>query len=384
MVFGSLHRHFLFVLVTLLLLSLAVGVSAQISDIEPVNVVDPCPEPVDGPWPCSSALGPWVNGEPPNLLYFDAVKRGYCKQRGLLREVWYKLPGDSIDDLLDDPNFPFFPDARERTSAFDMPYNITDDYGVRARGYLVAPIDGVYQFWLSADREAVLLMGRGENVATAREVARVEITTRRYDWTQEQTQRSSLMYFRAGEKVYMEVLHKEDGKSDHLSVAWRMPGQPITREPEIIEPRYLCAYDLRFEPRELSVKSLPEGTVEGSGELLWPAKGRISQYFKEGHRGLDIAIPTGTPVVAADKGEVIFSSWHPCFGNLLIVDHGLGLHTYYAHLSEQLVVVGEKVEQGDVIAMSGNTGCSTGPHLHFEVRQRNTRLNPLSELQRLK
>lgn len=339
----------------------------------------PCPQPTNGPWPCSQALGKWVNGEPPSLEYFDVVSRGDCRKRGLLREVWYTLPGAELVDLLDHPDFPDIPMAREQVGNFDMPYNAADDYGARMRGYLIAPIEGVYQFWLSSDREAILLMGRGEDPATARTVARVSMPTMRYDWLNSAEQRSPLIYLRVGEKIYLEALHKEADGLDHLAVAWRMPGQALTSQPVVIEPRYLCQYERPRTPVK-QIAGYSNKDVIGTGDLAWPAKGRISQYFHSKHRGLDLAIPQGTPVQAADKGEVVFLGWRSCYGNLVILDHGAGLRTYYAHLKDISVVAGQTVERGDAIGFSGNTGCSTGPHLHFEVHDGQTRVNPLELL----
>ena len=341
----------------------------------------PCPEPENGPWPCSEALGKWVNGEPPSLDFFDVVDNGYCSRRGLLYEVWYALEGESIDDLLKSSYFPDRPSERVQVSRFDMPYDVADNYGGRVRGYIVAPVTGVYQFWLSSDREAVLLMGRGENVETAREVARVSQPTLRYDWLNAAEQRTPLMYLRAGEKVYVEALHKEAQGLDHLSVAWRLPGQPLTSEPEVIRPKYLCQFD-RPQTAVASISRLPAGSVFGTGTFAWPVKGRITQYYNAKHRALDIAVPLGTQVHAADRGEVVFAGWQSCYGNLVILSHGNGSRTYYAHLNAILVDVGQAVQSGDVLAKSGSTGCSTGPHLHFEIRQGKKRLNPLDKLPR--
>lgn len=339
----------------------------------------PCLEPASGPWPCSEALGKWVNGAPPALEFFDVVDREYCTQRGLLYEVWYALEGDSIDDLLESIYFPDKPSERAQIGDFDMPYDVADNYGGRIRGYVVAPLTGVYQFWLSSDREAVLLMGRGENVVTAREVARVSQPTLRYDWLNSADQRTPLMFLRAGEKVYMEALHKEARGLDHLAVAWRLPGQPLTSEPEVIRPNYLCQFTRPTTP-VASLSRLSVGSVVGTGQFSWPVKGRITQDFSLQHRALDIAVSQGTQVLAADKGEVVFAGWQSCYGNLVILSHGNGSRTYYAHLSTILVDISQTVQSGVVLGKSGSTGCSTGPHLHFEIRQGKQRLNPLDEL----
>ncbi len=113
----------------------------------------------------------------------------------------------------------------------------------------------------------------------------------------------------------------------------------------------------------------PAADRVGTTKLLWPtAARRITQYYKRAHTGVDIAGPSGTPIYAADDGTVINAGWNRGgYGNMIIVDHGGGLFTRYAHASKLLVKVGDTVKRGDVIMLMGSTGRSTGPHLHFEV-----------------
>lgn len=121
-----------------------------------------------------------------------------------------------------------------------------------------------------------------------------------------------------------------------------------------------------------------------SSSFMWPASGSISSKFGSRwgskHTGLDIAVGTGTSVKAAAAGEVIFSGWKGNYGNLIIIDHGNGYKTYYAHNSKLLAKVGQSVDKGTIISLSGSTGNSTGPHLHFEIRQNDEPVNPLSFL----
>lgn len=119
----------------------------------------------------------------------------------------------------------------------------------------------------------------------------------------------------------------------------------------------------------------------------WPVKGRISSSFgmrsspfQRGvnfHRGLDIAAPLGTPVYAPAKGVVAFAGIQSGYGNVIFVKHRAGISTRYGHLSKILVKEGQKVERGDVIGLVGNTGRSTGPHLHYEVRVGGVSVNPM-------
>ncbi len=139
--------------------------------------------------------------------------------------------------------------------------------------------------------------------------------------------------------------------------------------------------------QELQNKNSPR---EGTGHLSWPVKGPITSPFGmrmdpilhkyEMHTGIDIGVPMGTPIKAADGGTVIFAGWNDAYGKLTIIDHGDGISTVYAHQSVQLVNVGDKVYQGEIIGHVGTTGWSTGPHLHFEVRINGTPVNPMNYL----
>jgi murein DD-endopeptidase MepM/ murein hydrolase activator NlpD len=119
--------------------------------------------------------------------------------------------------------------------------------------------------------------------------------------------------------------------------------------------------------------------IRGTGTYIWPTTGRnISQVYWYAHQAIDIAIVEGTPIFASDTGTVTYAAWSPhCYGNLIVINHGNGAETFYAHLSSFNVVPGQIVYQGNVIGGSGNTGCSSGPHLHFELRINGNRDNPM-------
>lgn len=125
---------------------------------------------------------------------------------------------------------------------------------------------------------------------------------------------------------------------------------------------------------------VPEG-ARGTGAFQWPVLGRITQGYWYGHRAIDIGAPVGSAVLAADGGFVSFAGWTDVgYGYLIVVDHANGFATYYAHLSNIYVYEGQAVERGQVLGASGNTGWSTGPHLHFEVRYYGVPQNPRAYL----
>ena len=138
-----------------------------------------------------------------------------------------------------------------------------------------------------------------------------------------------------------------------------------------------------YVPRTVSVYRgpIPKNAKKGSGAFVWPASGYITQGYWHSHRAIDIGTWLGSPVVASDSGYVVFAGWDSTgYGNLVIIDHGNGYRTYYAHLSAIFVRVGDSVAQGTRIGSVGSTGRSTGPHLHFEIRYHNVQRNPLGFL----
>ncbi len=123
------------------------------------------------------------------------------------------------------------------------------------------------------------------------------------------------------------------------------------------------------------------GTVVASGNFVWPTSGSISQRFVWYHKGIDIANSGGPDILAADSGTVIVSGWSPVgYGNYVIIDHGNGYKTLYAHMQTLYVAAGQTVSRGNRIGKMGSTGRSTGPHLHFEIISNGVYLNPLNIL----
>lgn len=130
--------------------------------------------------------------------------------------------------------------------------------------------------------------------------------------------------------------------------------------------------------------------VRGEGHFVWPVTGIITSDYgyrihpiygrRIFHSGLDIGAPYGIPIRASASGSVIYSGWYSGYGNTVILDHGDGYSTLYAHCSVLYVAKGQRVSQGHAIASVGSTGNSTGPHLHFEIRYRGSPIDPRSRL----
>ena len=132
------------------------------------------------------------------------------------------------------------------------------------------------------------------------------------------------------------------------------------------------------------------GTVHGTGRLVWPVAGPVVSGFgwrvhpifhvRKFHTGIDIGAGYGTPIHAADSGTVIYAAGMSGYGNVIVIDHGGGLSTLYAHQSGFATGMGAGVSRGQVIGYVGSTGYSTGPHLHFEVRVGGSPVDPMGYL----
>ena len=122
------------------------------------------------------------------------------------------------------------------------------------------------------------------------------------------------------------------------------------------------------------IRPVASSTITSSyGPRVHPVTGQYKV-----HTGVDFAASTGTPFVAAKDGVVTAAEYHPAYGNMVIIDHGGGFSTLYAHASQLKVSVGQKVKQGQVVSLVGSTGYSTGPHAHFEIRINGQHVNPMN------
>ncbi|GAB4424950.1 MAG: hypothetical protein Kow0031_04220 [Anaerolineae bacterium] len=163
-----------------------------------------------------------------------------------------------------------------------------------------------------------------------------------------------------------------------------MPANQLDPDNPIIQPgQWLIVPggSKPFKPRAVRAfaysGTIPDNALLGTGSFGWPASGSISQGFFGYHPGLDIAAWEGAAVLAADSGYVIASGWdNSGYGISVVVDHGNGYQTLYAHLSNAYVTAGTSVSKGEQLGEMGCTGNCTGPHLHFEVRNGTVQRNP--------
>jgi murein DD-endopeptidase MepM/ murein hydrolase activator NlpD len=154
------------------------------------------------------------------------------------------------------------------------------------------------------------------------------------------------------------------------------PANPIIYPGQwIVVPGGIKPYEAKYIAA--SVVNAPSGAQQGSGSFRWPASGDVSQDYWSGHRALDINAWNGAPIYAMDSGYVVAVGWdNSGYGRMVVVDHGNGIKSLYAHLSNYYVNVGDEVAQGQQIADMGQTGNATGPHLHFEIMIDGVQRNP--------
>ena len=159
---------------------------------------------------------------------------------------------------------------------------------------------------------------------------------------------------------------------------------PWRKRPNQGRPEPKFSVSLPKESIERAKPPLPDPVYKGKGRFIWPAEGKLTSKYgprnKSFHDGIDIAAPIGTPVIAAAAGEVIFSGTLRGYGKVIIVRHGKGYASVYAHNSVNHVKEGQNVKQGQKLAEVGKTGRATGPNLHFEIRRNNKAQNPMALL----
>ncbi|WP_372158316.1 M23 family metallopeptidase [Xanthomonas campestris pv. fici] len=191
-----------------------------------------------------------------------------------------------------------------------------------------------------------------------------------------------------------------DGSTRTVSIAVTPRDWPVERvngvPPKTVNPPAEIAARIKREQAQVTAaRDRDDARTDFAQPFIWPVQGRISGRFGNarvyngqpgaGHSGMDIAVPTGTPVKAPAAGVVTFAAPDLYLtGGTVLLDHGFGVSSNFLHLSRIDVKVGDRVEQGQVIAAVGATGRATGPHLHWGMNWFDTRIDPLLVLERTK
>ncbi|HEX6971416.1 MAG TPA: peptidoglycan DD-metalloendopeptidase family protein [Limnochordia bacterium] len=203
-------------------------------------------------------------------------------------------------------------------------------------------------------------------------------------------------FVQAGQKLSIftvdGVLHRVQAGESLWEISQRfgVAMEEIIWANDISDPAHLEVQQQLFIPGVRAPLPDQYALLDASGRLRrgfsWPVRGRITSRFGTRwgrmHEGIDIGVNMGTPVKAAADGKVTYSGWGNGYGYLVILDHGNGIETRYGHNSRVIARPGARVRRGEVVAYSGNTGHSTGPHLHFEIRRYGRPVDPTQYLLR--
>ena len=259
-------------------------------------------------------------------------------------------------------------------------------------------IDNAYKI-ISLDRELITSITKfNEEMAIEKEEIKVQVSRIEDNKVSIEGKQSELI------KVQEELVVKqnsEQGKMDELLALENeknsIIGQLSDAETEVAnEIGELLIYNEELQAEldnlfaQLNTQEPVVNEVASAQGFLRPGYGVVTDSFghrinpvtfEEGnHNGVDFADPYGANVYASKSGTVVYSGWISGYGNTIIIDHGSGVQTLYGHNSELKASVGQDVQQGDVVALVGSTGMSTGPHIHFEIRINGQPVNPLDYL----
>ena len=189
------------------------------------------------------------------------------------------------------------------------------------------------------------------------------------------------------------TLYRTDGSAMNYDSELRVESGEFIRESDFTLPSdrvYLLAPDIQLneDARLKAVYSVVTPNRFWEGQFKMPVSGRLTspfgsvRTFNDGstrrHTGYDFQLTAGVPIMAAASGRVVFARHMDIHGNIVIIDHGWGVFSSYSHMKEMYVVPGQQVLQGEVLGVSGNTGRSTGPHLHWEVAVNGVWVNPIT------
>ena len=192
------------------------------------------------------------------------------------------------------------------------------------------------------------------------------------------------------EKYYADVEYQDDGSMYIGETSVIQEGSPgIHTVTDLVTYKGNLESDRKHIDEVVETAAVAEVVLRGTKSkptymypvTNWNITSNFGYRWGRLHAGTDVGVPQGTTVRASRGGQVVTAGWVGGYGNCVIIDHGDGVSTRYGHLSQVLVSVGQYVDQGDQIALSGNTGRSTGPHLHFEIRINGEAVDPMPYLQ---
>ncbi len=186
------------------------------------------------------------------------IQVGTFGEGRILKQLWDSIPGTMLNNLINDPRFPYYPSSQSFETAFKIPINTGDNYGCRLIGYIHAPKSGNYTFWISGDDYAALYLGTDSTAESKNKIAVVNGWTNPEEWEKYPSQKSISIPLEAGKKYYVEAIMKEGSGGDNLAVAWESANQSR----EIIAGDFLSPYIPAVPPTDTTVEGiLPDFTI---------------------------------------------------------------------------------------------------------------------------
>lgn len=319
---SRLVNHFCFAFIVLA--GLAVGRTVLCGSSTP-SLALPCTQVDPTPVPCVELYG-GIGGEMDDVLMCAVVPHTSIPIRYRVEPITYTVqPGDNASSIADQFGISVETILWNNGNLEDNP-----DYLDLGDVLIILPVSGVYH-----------TVAEGDTLESIAEQYKAKVE----------------------DVIGFEGNHLEEPYTLEVGQKVTVPGG---RKPYKV--RHVVAWD----------GPIPEGAQRGSGVFGWPMSGWISQPYHEYHPAVDIAGPEGTPIKAADSGYVAVVGRNDTgYGRYLLIDHGNGFQTLYAHFSVIAVDVGQSVAKGQTIGLCGSTGKSTGPHVHFEIKLNGVRRNPL-------
>ncbi|HNQ72869.1 MAG TPA: cadherin domain-containing protein [Verrucomicrobiota bacterium] len=302
------------------------------------------------------------DGSPPlsttNLFVVNIVSSNAITATTPRQEVWSDLDGTSVSDLTSSSAFPGQPDLLRSVTAFDVVRNVANNYGARLRAYLTPTTSGAYTFYLASDDSGELRFSNTTNPATATTIASVPGYTDYQEWTKYPLQKSATIGLVAGQKYYLEALHKEGTGDDHLEVAWSGPGLSGTN---IIGDAFLSPVDINYAPVVSDgAFSVLEAATPGTEVCMVSASDSpldtLTYKIASGNTGGTFTIDPATGVISVANTALIAGHIGDTF-NLVVQVQDSGYGGLYPLKSAQATLT-ITVEAVSLLVWTGNSPTS--------------------------
>lgn len=283
------------------------------------------------------------------------------------------------------------PDRSSKTARFRVPRGLLVRLGVVAGLLVVAAIAAMFHYAHVVSQSADDRVIKEENAQLRAELLQIQQKVAQINKTLDRVQQLD-------QKLRAISMLSDPERNLAIGPVSMKEGEGNAEKEALLDPEdgptvssKLDNMSAEAAKQEQSLQELQEyfqdqKSLLASAPSIWPARGFVTSDFghrldpytaaRVMHKGLDIAAQPGTQVVAPADGTVVFASTEGGYGNVLVIDHGYGIKTRYGHLQQILVKAGQKIHRGDKVALSGNTGRSTGPHVHYEVRVNGIPQNP--------